>query len=120
MSALILVAEDDPDIQLIARLALKKAGYRAEVFDNGRLLLDRLRTGARPDLIVLDWMMPELDGPSTHALLKADASTSDIPVVLMTAASEAASRFPGVAGWIGKPLDPTKLGDCVRIILESA
>ena len=117
MSALILMAEDDPDVQLVTRLALKKAGYRVEAVENGRVLLERVRT-MRPDLILLDWMMPELVGPATFARLKEDESTRDIPVVFMTSRAQASTELPGAAGWIIKPLDPLKVGDYVRAALD--
>lgn len=117
MGAFILIAEDDPDIQLVARLALKKAGYRAEAVDNGLQLLERLAQ-TRPDLILLDWMMPEMDGAETFRRIQADESLRDIPVVFMTARTQAAAEVPEAAGCVTKPLDPATLADQVRSILE--
>lgn len=117
MSAFILLAEDDPDIQLIARLALKKAGFRVEVVDNGRLLLERL-ADVRPDLVLLDWMMPEMDGPETFRRLQASESLRGIPVAFMTARAERPGDVPQAAGYISKPLDLATLGDQVRAILQ--
>lgn len=113
------MAEDDPDVQLVARLALKKAGFRAEAVDNGRLLIERL-ADVRPDLILLDWMMPEMDGPETFRRLQADAATRDIPVAFMTARTQASGELANVAGCIPKPLDPATLGDQVRAILSKS
>lgn len=61
MSLHVVLAEDDPDIRLVARLALKKAGYRVTAVTNGRELLERVAE-ERPDVVLLDWMMPEMDG----------------------------------------------------------
>lgn len=123
MSQLILMAEDDPDIQLVARLALKRAGYRVEVVSNGRLLLDRVAV-ERPDLILLDWMMPEMDGPETCARLKANPATADIPVIFLTGRSQAADvaqiRAAGAAGSLVKPFDALSIGDAITRILADS
>lgn len=120
MSQFLLMAEDDPDIQIVARLALKKAGFRVEVVNNGRELLDRVRA-ERPDVILLDWMMPEMNGPDTCEALKADPATADIPVIFMTAKSQGFERERGLAGgalgYIIKPFDALTLGDRIREIL---
>ncbi|MDQ3171970.1 MAG: response regulator, partial [Acidobacteriota bacterium] len=86
-SKLILMAEDDPDIQLVARLALKKAGYRVIAVSNGVELLARVEQ-ERPDIVLLDWMMPEMDGPATCARLRENPATAGIPIVFMTAKSQ--------------------------------
>ena len=114
------MAEDDPDIQLVARLALKKAGFRVEVVDNGRILLERVRV-ERPDLVLLDWMMPEMNGPETCAQLKANNETRDIPIIFMTSKTQSTAGERGVegaAGYIVKPFNPQSLGDEIRRILE--
>lgn len=119
MSQLILVAEDDPDMQLVARLALKRAGFRVEVADNGRQLLERVRI-ERPDVVLLDWMMPEMDGPETCRRLKAEPATREIPVIFLTAKSEDGSAMvSGAIGQIAKPFDPLKLGQQVTALIQA-
>jgi CheY-like chemotaxis protein len=120
MTQFLLMAEDDPDIQLVARMALKKAGFRVAVVNNGRELLDRVKD-ERPDVILLDWMMPEMNGPDTCTALKADPATADIPVIFMTAKSQGFERDRGLAsgalGYIIKPFDALTLGDRIRELL---
>ena len=116
-----LLAEDDPDIRLVARLALKKAGCRVTVTQNGRELLERIAE-EKPDVVLLDWMMPEMDGAETCRRLKQDPATCDIPVVFMTAKSQGFEKDGGAAlgasGYILKPFDALTLGDKLKAILE--
>ncbi len=117
----VLLVEDEPDVQLIARLSLKKAGFVVTSVNNGLEALDYV-AGHRPDVILLDWMMPHMDGFETCRRLKADPATSDIPVVFLTAKvqeSEVARALAlGAAGCIGKPFDALTLGEQVRAILN--
>ena len=114
------MAEDDPDIQLVARLSLKKAGYRVIAVSNGAELLARVEQ-ERPDIVLLDWMMPELDGPATCARLHENPATAGIPIVFMTAKSQGfeieRGLSLGAAGYIVKPFDALTLGDELRRIL---
>ena len=117
----LLLAEDEPDVQLIARLALKKAGFTVMTVNNGVEALERVGVD-RPDAILLDWMMPDMDGFETCLRLKADPATRDIPVIFLTAKvqeSEVAKALAiGAAGCIGKPFDALTLGTQVRAILD--
>jgi CheY-like chemotaxis protein len=122
MSLRILMAEDDPDIQLVARLVLKKAGFTVDVVGNGQLLLEKVRE-VRPDLILLDWMMPELDGPATCTRLKADPETRDIPVAFLTARKSSTSEPDqaaalGAVGYIAKPFNPLTLASEVQRLMD--
>ncbi|HVB37116.1 MAG TPA: response regulator [Vicinamibacterales bacterium] len=121
MSRRILLAEDDPDIQLIARLALKRAGFDVAVAGTGTEALEAVRQCA-PEAVLLDWMMPELDGPATCACLKQDPATRDIPVIFLTARSQESEVRQGIAlgaaGYIVKPFDALTLGARVAALLE--
>lgn len=112
----ILLAEDEPDVQLIARLSLKKAGFTVVTAGNGAEALERV-AAERPDVILLDWMMPDMDGFETCRRLKADPATAGIPVIFLTArvqeAEVARAMALGAAGWIGKPFDALTLGQRV-------
>ena len=81
----ILYAEDEPDIQAVAKLALEMVGgFTVQICNNGADALEKV-TGFAPDLILLDVMMPGMDGPSTLQRLRADPATSNIPVIFLTA-----------------------------------
>ena len=121
MSLHVVLAEDDPDIRLVARIALKKAGFRVTVVNNGRELLDQVAR-ERPDVVLLDWMMPEMDGPEACARLRADPATADLPIVFMTARSQGFEIERGLSlgarGYIIKPFDALTLGQQLLQLLE--
>ena len=118
----VILAEDDPDIQLVARLALKRAGFTVKVVGNGQEALDAIRQDP-PDVVLLDWMMPELDGPETCRQLKADPATAAIPIIFLTAKSQEAEIQRGLSlgasGYVTKPFDALALGQQVREIVEN-
>jgi CheY-like chemotaxis protein len=117
----ILVVDDEADIREVAQLALEAVGgFGVTLASCGREALELARAEA-PDAILLDVMMPDLDGPSTVALLRQDAATRDIPVVLLTAKVQAADRRRlealGVAAVMAKPFDPMTLASDVAATL---
>ncbi|MET3810110.1 response regulator [Arthrobacter sp. UYEF3] len=117
----ILLIDDDQGIREVARAVLEMVGgYDVETAASGLEGLERARTSP-PDAIVLDVMMPGLDGPETFALLQQHRETSGVPVILLTAKTQAAdrSRFAslGVAGMLAKPFDPMALCDQIAGIL---
>lgn len=120
--ATILCAEDDPDIQAILQMSLDVVGgYTVLLTSNGREALDRAPAFA-PDLILLDVMMPEMDGPTALAALRSDPALAEIPVVFLTAKAQhhevAQYRALGIAEVIQKPFDPLALPDQIRAIWE--
>jgi two-component system OmpR family response regulator len=119
----ILLVEDEPDISLIARAALLRAGFHVTTASTG---VEALAAAAaeRFDLILLDWMLPELDGFETCARLKAHAQTASIPVIFLTAkrndADQAKCMEVGALGWIGKPFNPLELGNQIKAMWRAA
>jgi DNA-binding response OmpR family regulator len=114
----ILLVEDDPDIQVVAALALSRiGGFEVRVSGSAPEAL-RDAPGFAPDLILLDVMMPGMDGPSTLAALRGLPATATTPVIFMTAKIQphetAHYRKLGSAGVIAKPFDPATLADRVR------
>jgi DNA-binding response OmpR family regulator len=116
----LLLVEDDADIRLVARMTLKRAGFTVTAVDNGLAALEAARTNP-PDAILLDWMLPEMDGPEVCRRLKADPALRDVPVIFLTARSQSAEIGRGLAlgaaGYIVKPFDALTLGDEVRKLL---
>ena len=122
MSLHVMLAEDDPDIRLVSRLALKRAGYRVTAAENGQELLEKIAE-ERPDVVLLDYMMPEMDGAEVCKRLKADPALRDIPVVFLSAKSQGfqleEARRLGAIGYIGKPYNALTLGAQLQAILEA-
>jgi CheY-like chemotaxis protein len=120
MSGHVLLAEDDAGIRLIARLALERAGWRVTVAANGREALEQVAKD-RPDVVLLDWMMPEMDGAEACSQLKSNPETADIPVVFITAKSQGFEVDRGLAlgakAYIVKPFDALTLGQQLKDIL---
>lgn len=106
----ILAADDEADVRLLLELALgMRPDITLTVVSSGRDALDRARDD-HFDLIVLDGMMPDLDGAATCRLLKGNPRTAAIPVVFLTAltstSARAELRAAGAAGFVTKPFDP--------------
>jgi CheY-like chemotaxis protein len=100
----ILVVEDDEALREGLADALLLEGYRVESAENGQTALRLLKAGARPCLILLDLMMPVMDGWTFRKELMKDPALADIPVVVMTAASAAAARGVATHTTLWKPL----------------
>lgn len=117
----VMLVDDDDDVRLISQMALRDVGgWPTIAVASGRLAV-ALAPTERPDVILLDVMMPDLDGLSTLALLRADPATARIPVIFMTAKARPSEteRFlaAGAAGVITKPFDPMTLAQRVRAIV---
>ena len=118
----ILHVEDEPDIQEIARLALEAiGGFVVETCASGREALEKAPI-FRPDLILLDVMMPGMDGPTTLRELQKIPGMTDTPIVFMTAKAQPQEieKFKeiGATDVVSKPFDPATLSDEVRKIWE--
>jgi len=121
MSRRILIVDDEDDIREVAQMSLEMvAGWEvipARSGDEGV----RLAAEHRPDAILLDVMMPGMDGPATAERLRDRPETAEIPVILLTAKVQPADRRRlealGVAGVLAKPFDPMELAAQVSGLL---
>jgi CheY-like chemotaxis protein len=118
----ILLVDDEDDIREVAALSLETVGgWRVSSASDGSSGVLIARAEA-PDAILLDVMMPGVDGPTTFERLQADPLTRDIPVILLTAKAQSADRRRfdqlGVAGTLTKPFDPMTLSDQITAILD--
>ena len=120
----VLLVEDDPDIQEVARMALEfVGGFEVTACGSGQEALECAEREA-PDLVLLDYMMPGMDGAETLAALRAIPAMASVPVVFVTARARPeeteAFRRLGAVGVITKPFDPVRLSDEVRALWERA
>lgn len=119
----VLCVEDDPDIRMVAQLALEAVGkLRARLCSGGAEAIAALGE-FKPDLILIDVMMPEMDGPETIAAIRALPGFSDIPFIFLTAKVQPPEvtrlRALGAADVIAKPFDPMKLAAHLKATWEA-
>jgi len=123
MSRLVLVVDDSDTIRELICLNLEFEGYDVEQASDAQVCLDRLEsvrtTGARrPDILLLDVVMPGLDGFKLTTRLKGDPATADIPILIVSASAQQRdfelARQARADGYLTKPFDPATLVDLVR------
>jgi two-component system OmpR family response regulator len=109
----IMMVEDDPDIQIVARMSLEVVGgYTVEVCSGGIEALEKVEDFV-PDLILLDVMMPDMDGPTVLRHLRERDKTKELPIIFMTAKAQAheieSYKKMGAVAVVSKPFDPMLL-----------
>jgi DNA-binding response OmpR family regulator len=122
--ALILVADDDEDFLNLVAIRLEQAGHRVERAADGSEALDKARS-VRPDLCILDVMMPGLTGFEVLRELRASDDTGRIPVMLLTASMTDEEAFEGAIDasaddWMRKPFSNQEFSSRVRALLDRA
>jgi DNA-binding response OmpR family regulator len=117
----ILLADDESAIRTICRVNLETDGLTVVEAVDGRTALEAARE-QQPELVLLDVMMPDVDGWQVAAELGQDPATRDVPIVFLSARAaredKARARELGAVGYIVKPFDPVELGASVREVLE--
>jgi len=117
----ILIVEDEKDIRDLVQLHLEKAGFQTLLAKDGREAFQKVKE-SKPDLVVLDLMLPEMDGKEFAKLLKAREETKSIPIVMLTAKSEEVDRIVGFElgadDYIPKPFSPRELVLRIQAVLK--
>jgi len=117
----VLVVEDDRDIAELVRRYLEKAGFSVTVISSGQEALIRL-TESPPDLLILDLMLPHVDGIEICRIARANPKTGAIPIIMLTARAEESERITGLEtgadDYIAKPFSPNELVARVRALLR--
>ena len=117
----ILLIEDEPDIAEVLQYNLQKEGFQVELANRGDAGLEAVRRDS-PDLILLDLMLPGLDGLEMTRLLKRDPATAHLPIVMLTARSEEVDRIVGLElgadDYISKPFSPREVVLRVKAVLR--
>ena len=101
----ILVVEDDPSIRTVFSALLEAEGYSVHTSENGQVALDLLKTGFRPDLILLDLMMPVMSGWELLKAKRNDPAITGIPVVVLSASTLVSGNLDGASAVYAKPID---------------
>ena len=123
MGQRILVVDDDPQIVRLLRASLEQAGYQVFAAYDGETALHMLRR-ERPDLVVLDLMLPDRDGWDVTRVMRGDASLADTPIIMLTARVEHQDRIVGLElgadDYVTKPFHPGELLARIRAVLRRA
>jgi len=117
----IVYIEDEPDMIDLVRLILSRKGYEVKGAIGGRDGLDMIRS-SQPDLVLLDLMMPDMDGWEVYQQIKAAEATRSIPVIVITAKAQNIDKVLGihiakVDDYISKPFNPQQLIESVEKVL---
>ncbi len=119
----VLVVDDEPDVLLLCRLNLQQRGHELLEASTGSMALELARE-RRPDVIVLDLMLPGMTGYEVLETLKGDEETSAIPVLVLTAKSLRADRERshglGASGFLTKPFMPSELCELVESLVSTS
>jgi DNA-binding response OmpR family regulator len=119
----VLVVEDDPDIAQLVAHYLEKSGFSVELLANGRDALAAI-AARPPDVLVLDLMLPEVDGLEICRLVRANSATSGTPIIMLTARAEESDRIVGLEigadDYLAKPFSPNELVARIRALVRRA
>src|SRR3989454_571355 len=123
MAAEVLVVEDEPDIRNLIVLHLSREGFRCRTAKSGPEALREPRA-ATPDLVILDLMLPDLDGLEVCRRLRSDAATATIPIIMLTAKADEVDRVVGLEmgadDYVAKPFSPKELIARIPAVLRRA
>jgi PleD family two-component response regulator len=118
----ILIVDDEPHIRRILRYLLEQQGYVVEEASNGQMAIDMVEGGLEPDLMLLDLMMPHMDGFEVCERLRQSPGTAQLPVIMVTAKGEVTDRIRGLQGgandYLTKPYDNKELLARVHNLLQ--
>jgi CheY-like chemotaxis protein len=113
-TAAVLIVEDDEDLREMMAQLLTLEGFEAVAVANGREALDYLQAARTPDVILLDLMMPVMDGWEFRRRQQADPLLAPVPVIILSALDQARATAVDAAAFLKKPLDFDRLLDLVR------
>ena len=121
MSPIVLVVEDEPSIQALISASLSRSGYTVRGAANAEEAW-RAVSGALPDVILLDWMLPDGSGPAITRRLRADARTKEVPIIMLTARAGDDDKVEGLASgaddYVTKPFSPRELDARIQAVLR--
>jgi DNA-binding response OmpR family regulator len=119
MAKKVMVIDDEPEMLNLVKFTLERGGFEVATCDNGRQAWDAI-LGFKPDLLILDVMLPGIDGYSLQIKLAQETATKDMPIIVLTALEPAKTlfqKFPQVVGFMTKPLKSEELLENVQTAL---
>jgi two-component system alkaline phosphatase synthesis response regulator PhoP len=121
MADKILIVDDEESIRQLIKFNVEKSGYKALEADNGNSAI-QLAKSEKPDLILLDLMLPEIDGLDVCRILKGNVQTAGIPIIMLTAKSEEVDKILGLElgadDYMTKPFSPRELVARIKAVLR--
>lgn len=111
MAKKVLVIDDEPEMLGLVKYTLEQAGFEVSTCDNGRTAWDAIAK-VKPDVLVLDVMLPGIDGYSLQLKISQEPTTKDLPIVILTALEPSKTlfqKFPQVVGFMTKPFKTEEL-----------
>ena len=122
MGKKILLADDEPDILFTVKKRLQKNGFEVETAENGTQALEKVKVFL-PDIVILDVMMPEINGYDVCRTLRSQPETQHLPVIMLTAKAQKFDKFwgeeMGATVYLTKPFDDKKLIETITDVLEN-
>ena len=119
MAKKVLVIDDEPEMLNLVKFTLEKGGFEVHTCDNGRHAWDAIAR-VKPDVLVLDVMLPGIDGYSLQLKISQEQATKDLPIVILTALEPSKTlfqKFPQVVGFMTKPFKSEEL---LRTVQDAA
>jgi len=119
MAKKVLVIDDEPEMLNLVKFTLEKGGFEVHTCDNGRHAWDAIAR-VKPDVLVLDVMLPGIDGYSLQLKISQEQATKDLPIVILTALEPSKTlfqKFPQVVGFMTKPF---KAEELLRTVQDAA
>jgi len=120
MAKKVLVIDDEPEMLSLVKYTLEQGGFEVHTCDNGRTAWDEIAK-VKPDVLILDVMLPGIDGYSLQLKLSQDPATKDLPIVILTALEPSKTlfqKFSAVVGFMTKPFKPEELLKTVQTAAE--
>ena len=112
----VLVVDDEPVLRVLVREILQDEGYAVIDAVDGRSMLELLN-GVQPDLVLMDVMMPGIDGREAYRMLRSRTDSPDLPVVMMSAAVQPSKLDPSISAFLRKPFDLNELLELVAQLI---
>ncbi len=121
MKQTVVIVEDEPDISELISIHLEKNGFKTKCFENGRDFFNYVEKG-KPDLLILDLMLPDMDGIEICKKIRSHAMISNLPIIMLTARSDETDKILGLElgadDYVTKPFSPKELVARVKAVLR--